>query len=127
VVEGNRSSSGALGERLACRYVQRLGWRVLARNYRAARAEIDVIAEEGEELVFVEVKTLAGSDFGEPEDRVEDFKQRQLSRAAIHYVTERRLEEREIRFDVIAVLLGDGEPRIEHFRSAFELHRSFRA
>lgn len=119
-------STGPQGETLAARFLERLGWLILRRNYRAAHAEIDLIARDGDDVVFVEVKSMKAGEFGEPEDRVELAKQRQLSRAALHYVRERSLQGESFRFDVLAVLFGDGEPRIQHFRDAFDLHASFR-
>jgi putative endonuclease len=118
---------GPQGEDLAARFVERLGWRVLVRNYWAGGAEIDLIARDGGEVVFVEVKTYSGEEFGEPAEHVEDRKQRQISRAAIGFVQRFRLERAPLRFDVIAVLLGPGGPRLEHFRDAFPLHRTMRA
>ena len=118
--------SGPQGERLAARFLEGLGWRIIRRNYRVSQAEIDLVADDGDEIVFVEVKTLKRSDFGEPEDRVERHKQRQVSRAALHFVKEHRLEGGHFRFDVVAVSLGGREPKIQHFPNAFEVHRAFR-
>ena len=99
---------------------------MLKRNYRAEQAEIDLIAEDGEDTVFVEVKALRGGDFGEPAERVEQHKQRQISRAALHYVRERGRPPGSLRFDVVAVLFGGDRPEIRHFPAAFDLHPAFR-
>jgi len=122
----SRRDQGTQGEAAAERHLKSLGWRILERNYRAQQAEIDLIALDGDEVVFVEVKTLAAADFGEPEDRVARSKQRQISRAALHYIRERRIEGRGFRFDVVAVSAAEGAPRIEHFRDAFGIEESFR-
>ena len=119
-------SLGPRGERLAARFLEKLGYRIMDRNYQARGGEVDLIARDGDELVFVEVKALAETDFGTPEERVGDRKQLRLSRAALQFVRERRAEDVCFRFDVVAVTVGEGEPRIEHFVDAFELHRSIR-
>ena len=66
----NRRRQGKIGEDLAAKYLERNGLRIIERNYRFERGEIDLIAEEGEELVFVEVKTRRSNAFGAPEDAV---------------------------------------------------------
>lgn len=117
---------GPRGERLAARFLRRLGYRILERNYRTRGGEIDLVARDGDELVFVEVKALTESEFGAPQERVSDRKQRRLSRAALQFVRERNLGSVSFRFDVVAVTVGEGEPRVERYVDAFELHRSFR-
>ena len=123
----DRSDLGPRGESLAAQFLEARGYSVLAQNYRAAGAEIDIVARDGDEIVFVEVKTLRSDQFGDPADRVERRKQRHLSRAAICYVREKRLEEAACRFDVVAIIVGEGEPKINHFRDAFDLHPTYDA
>ena len=118
---------GDRGEAVAAAYLEGLGYRVMERNYRFDRAEVDLICFEpaeqydlGGELVFVEVKTRTGLGFGRPEDAVTDEKKRNLFRAAEAYLHERRLDGSPCRFDVVSVILqGDAEPEIEHFKHAF--------
>lgn len=120
-------SVGDRGEALAAAFLEERGYRVLERNYRYERAEVDLVCflpaddyEAGGQLVFVEVKTRTGVGFGAPEDAVTPEKQRQLRKAAEAYLHERRLEGSPARFDVVAVVLhGAGEPAIEHFPDAF--------
>jgi putative endonuclease len=111
---------GARGEALAEKYLKGAGYRILARNYRCRYGEIDLIAEEGGNLVFVEVKTRSGSGFGHPLEAVDRHKRGQLSRAARRYLEETGAGERFCRFDVVAVCLG-GKPQMELVRNAFEL------
>ncbi len=118
--------TGALGEDLAVAFLEKKGYRVLDRNYRFSREEIDVVAflpapryEDGGELVFVEVKTRRGLGFGRPEAAVDRPKQEAILRTAEAYLHERRLTGAPCRFDVIAITLGAGEPEIEHFENAF--------
>jgi putative endonuclease len=110
---------GDRGERAAARYVRRQGFRILLRGYRTARGEIDLIARDGDVLVFVEVKTRRQ---GEPAEAVTAEKQRRLTLAALRFLKEHGLLEQRCRFDVVAIVWPDGrcDPAIEHCRNAFE-------
>jgi len=117
---------GRDGEALAADFLEAKGYRVLYRNYRFNREEVDLVCfqpyeryEEGGELVFVEVKARRGGAFGRPEDAVTEEKQRAVFRVAEAYLHEHRLEGALVRFDVVAVTFGGGEPAIEHFENAF--------
>jgi len=114
---------GPLGESLAARFVEGQGWRVLARNYRARGGEIDLVAEDNGEVVFIEVKTQSQATLGEPEDRVAPIKQRRLAKAALQYAREKRLDGRSFRFDVVAVVITAQGPRLSHYPDAFNLPR----
>lgn len=118
--------TGRLGESLAADFLEAKGYRVLERNYRFNREEVDLIClhpyerySDGGELVFVEVKARRGTGFGRPEDAVTEAKQRAIYRVAEAFMHEYRLDGSVIRFDVVAILFGDGEPQIEHFENAF--------
>jgi putative endonuclease len=122
---------GKRGEDVAAAYLEDQGWRVLDRNYRYERAEIDLVGfepardgKEGGEIVIVEVKARTGRGFGRPEEAVTPEKQRHVARATTAYLHERQLEKAPVRFDVVSVLLEPGrEPQVEHFRNAFETSR----
>ena len=115
-------SLGRRGEVAACRYLRRHGYRILAQRFRTRIGEIDLVAEEGGEIVFVEVKTRRGDRCGTPEEAVDARKRRRLARLAQAFLQQRRLEDRPCRFDVIAVLWEAGRrPRVDHFRHAFTL------
>jgi putative endonuclease len=109
---------GDRGERAAARYLRRQGLRVLARGYRTPLGEIDLIAREGDTLVFVEVKTRAS---GSPAEAVTAEKQRRLTLAALRFLKEHGLLECRCRFDVVALVWpeGRGTPAVEHLRDAF--------
>jgi len=119
------AETGRLGEDVAVDLLEAKGYRILDRNYRFSREEVDIVAfqptpkNDGGMLVFVEVKARRGTGFGRPEDAVDKAKQLAIRRVAEAYLHERRLMPAPVRFDVIAVLLGDGEPEIEHFENAF--------
>ncbi len=106
---------GKAGERKAVRYLKRQGMQILARNYRALRGEIDIVAMDGETLVFAEVKTRYTCDFGEPSEAVDAFKQRKYALAAEEYLVKNGRESAECRFDVLEVK-KDG---INHIKAAF--------
>ena len=100
---GAQVALGRRGERAAERYLRRNGYRIVARNFRAAGAEIDLVAIDGETLVFVEVKTRSSRAAGAPEEAVDERKQKQMRRAAEAFARRYRADEIEMRFDIIAV------------------------
>ncbi len=112
-------SLGRRGETIAARYLKRRGYRVLARNFRAAGAEIDLVAMEGETLVFVEVKTRLGTGAGMPQEAVDGRKQRRIRRAAEIYAARHRASQWPMRFDVVAILGTGSDRRLELLRDAF--------
>jgi putative endonuclease len=118
---------GKNGEDLAAAYLESKGYRILARNYRFMRAEVDLVCHEpadpasgGGQIVFVEVKTRSSDRFGTPESAVDGNKQKNLLRAARSYLYEHRLEGAICRFDVVAVDWSGQEPGIEHVEGAFQ-------
>jgi putative endonuclease len=116
-----RMSTGKKGEELAAAHLAEAGYRIIERNYRCLFGEIDIVAEEGEILVFVEVKSRRSAAYGDPQLAVGCEKQRKISRIAEHYLREKRLCHRPARFDVVAVKLLPVGHRIELIRNAFEL------
>jgi putative endonuclease len=109
---------GDRGERAAARFLRRNRMRVILRGYRTPQGEIDLIARDGDTLVFVEVKTRRQ---GIPAEAVTPQKERRLTLAALHFLKAHGLLECRGRFDVIAIVWPDekGKPRIEHIRDAF--------
>ncbi len=110
---------GGAGERAAARHLRRQGFRILARGYRTPWGEIDLIARDGDVLVFVEVKTRR---HGAPAEAVTPEKQRRLTLAALRFAREHGLLDTRGRFDVVAIVWPDDRraPAIEHIRNAFE-------
>ena len=114
-----RIALGRRGEQIAARYLRRCGYLILARNYRAAGAEIDLVAIEGETLVFVEVKARSGMLFGAPVEAVDENKQVRIRRAADVYALRHRVRDFPMRFDVVAIV-GSGRNRhLDLVRDAF--------
>jgi putative endonuclease len=105
---------------LAHRFLQKLGYVVVARNWKAedGSGELDLVAWDGASLVIVEVKTRASADFGMPEEAVDQEKRWRLVRTATRYAREADVSVTQLRFDIVSVLL-DAKPLIDHIRSAF--------
>jgi len=113
---------GDRGEDLAASFLEEVGYRVLERNYRFERNEVDLVCldpEAGGEIVFVEVKTRTGTGYGPPEASVTDEKKTALIEVSRAYLHERQLEGAPARFDVVGILLANDEPTIEHHQNAF--------
>jgi len=113
---------GARGEEAAARHLRRLGYRIVARANRLKAGELDLVAVDGETVVFVEVKTRESAGMGQPWEAVDAAKQRRLTRAAVTFLKCHGLLESPARFDVVAVTWPNGQrrPTIEHFQNAFE-------
>ena len=114
-----RQSLGKLGEDLACRELVRRGYAILDRRYRTRVGELDIVARDGETVVFVEVKTRGSASCGTPAEAVTAVKRRKLALMAADYVVRRRLERSPCRFDVVAVEVGSGAPVVTLYQSAF--------
>lgn len=120
--ELDRASQGQRGETLAADFLRRNGLTVLRRNCRSKWGEIDLLARDGEAVVFVEVKTRSSSQWGRPEDAVDRAKQFKLSMTARAFCDHFKLHGRPLRFDVVAVLVDkDAPPEVKHYRDAFPL------
>lgn len=104
---------------LARAFLIREGFRIIETNYRFHHGEIDIVAEEGEVLVFCEVKTRTNDKYGPPEAALTLLKQRQIRKIALAYLTVHRIRDRVCRFDVVAIILHPGEPEIRLLRDAF--------
>ncbi|HTK10801.1 MAG TPA: YraN family protein [Ktedonobacteraceae bacterium] len=101
-----RQGLGRTGERLAAEYLLARGYSMVTRNFRCCYGEVDLIVEDGEDLVFVEVKTRRGSAFGLPEEAVTRRKQLKLMQVAAFYLDLHICSERSWRIDVVAVQLS---------------------
>ena len=112
-------SPGAWGEDLALRYLIKRGYKLLERNYRTRRGEIDLIVRKDDTLVFVEVKLRRGSGYGDPLEAVTPHKQNILRSVAEHYLYSTQPHLQTLRFDVIGILAERTEVRIDHIEDAF--------
>jgi putative endonuclease len=118
-----RRATGQAGETAAARFLERRGLVILARNLRSRLGEIDLLARDGETMVFVEVKTRRGSSGDPPEAAVDARKRARVSRIAGGYLARHRLGERPCRFDVVGVTLDEAGrvAAVRHLRHAFDV------
>lgn len=112
---------GRNSETLAARYLAEKGYEILEQNYRSPRGEIDIIAKDGDTIVFVEVKSGRSPRFGHPKGYVTYHKQRKIQFAALHWLKASGCSRAKARFDVIAVCSEKNNTVIELIRNAFGL------
>jgi putative endonuclease len=112
----DKIKTGNNGENLAAEFLREKGFNIVARNYRHKHAEIDIIAQRDNWLIFVEVKTRSSNKFGEPEEFVTEFKARKIYEAAEEYIFSNDWQG-HVRFDVISVKVG-ADSEIMHFEDA---------
>src|SRR6266516_2064686 len=118
---------GARGEKLACRFLRRNGYKILYRNFRGrSGGEIDVVCRDDDTLVFVEVKARTREDFGRPVAAVDRGKQKRISRGGLAWL--RMLDNPDIlfRFDVVEVIVADdAKQRLELIKNEFQLSKKY--
>ena len=107
---------GKWGEDLAADYLQRKGYTIIERDWKSGRRDLDIVAKNGNVIVFVEVKTRRNSLYGQPEEAVDYRKLQSLQQAINHYIKFRHIRQ-EVRFDIISVVGTIGaEPDIQHIQ-----------
>jgi len=112
------TKKGKLGELLAENFLQKKGYVIIANNYRFARAEIDIIAQKDDLLVFVEVKFRKSNFFGDPEDSITPKKIEMIQSAADNYIDSINWN-KQVRYDVISILQIDNKTEYYHIEDAF--------
>ncbi|MFH0780736.1 MAG: YraN family protein [Pseudomonadota bacterium] len=118
----NRQNLGRRGEDIAVEALRKNGHTILTRNYRCRHGEIDIIAKKHGVLVFIEVKTRSGEDYGHPASSITRHKQRQISKSAQYYLAEHNLFDSHARFDVISIVIDPVQgPLVEIIPNAFDL------
>lgn len=116
---------GEKGEEIARKFLKKKGYNLLAENYKTPMGEIDIIAKDGKEIVFIEVKTRESLQFGQPFEAVNYIKRKRITKAALSYL-KRFKELPPCRFDVLSISYlqdashKDNKPRIDLIRNAFE-------
>lgn len=113
-----KSETGRRGEELALAWLQERGFRLLDRNWRSGHKELDLVMESAERVHFVEVKTLTAPLLIQPFEKVDAAKQGRLVAAVGRYVAAHHIR-KEVQFDVVSVVLDDGQPRLEYIPEAF--------
>lgn len=119
-----RQEFGALGERIAERWLRGRGWRVLARRFRSGHRDLDLVVVRDGVVAFVEVKARRGGAFGDPVAAVHWRKQRELARSALVWLDRHGAPNVTCRFDVIGVLVEGSRVRVRHVENAFSLRSS---
>ena len=109
---------GEEGEKIAVQYLKSKGYLIHHTNWRMSHLEVDIIAEDKGEMVFVEVKTRSSTEYGAPEEAVDDQKEKDIVSLANVYLENLQLEV-PARFDIISVILNDNESNVTHFEDAF--------
>lgn len=121
-MNGYNKKIGAEGEAVACRYLKRRGYRILDRNFTIRGGELDIIAMDGNELVFAEVKTRTSDVMGHPSDAVNNLKKKNIIHTARIYISKKKLYDIQVRFDVLEVVCGKGlfgKYKVNHIKDAF--------
>lgn len=112
----NTRRTGAVYERKAGAYLEKYGYKILEYNYRCRQGEVDIVARDGEYLVFCEVKYRSGAGSGYPEEAVDFRKQKKISKCALYYLTVHGLVDVPVRFDVVSI---EGE-QFRLYQNAFD-------
>jgi len=116
----SKISTGKDGEQIAVAYLKKQGYRIYETNFRCPLGEIDIIAREKDELVFIEVKTRKSRQLGYPEQAVGAAKQKKLSQLALWYLQKKKLTDTNARFDVIGITLLPAGNEIKLIKNAFD-------
>lgn len=115
---------GDWGEQKAAQHLLEKGYQIVARNFRWARGEIDIVAQKANMLVFVEVKTASSINMGDPSTWVTPKKQSQIAQVAQKFLFDYAITDQDCRFDVIGVLKTAASYRLQHIENAFWLHQN---
>jgi putative endonuclease len=114
-----RTVLGQAGENMACDLFRRAGFEIAERNFRCELGEIDIVAMRRGLIVFCEVKTRRSSQWGTPAEAVNALKRARIRKLAVRWLAERRVQVREIRFDVVSVIVDGAGTRVDHLVDAF--------
>lgn len=115
----NKRELGKYGEDKAVEYLEKKGYEILARNFRSAQGEIDIIARDQQYIVFIEVKLRKSLAYGYPQAAVDYRKQAKIRQIAEYFLLKNDLKAEFIRFDVISIVIESGKGKLQHFINAF--------
>jgi putative endonuclease len=113
-------TTGKEGEKIAAAYLKKNGYRIIEINFRCSIGEIDIVAKEKDDLVFIEVKTRKSIELGYPEQAVGIRKQKKMSQLALWYLQKRKIADTNARFDVVAVTLIPEKNEVKLIKNAFD-------
>ncbi len=115
-----RIRTGKKGENIAVAYLKSNGYRIVERNYKCLFGEIDIVAKDGDTVVFIEVKSRKSEEFGDPQVAVGLEKQKKISKISLKYLEEKHLYPCNARFDVVAIKMLPSGNKVELIQNAFE-------
>jgi putative endonuclease len=107
---------GDIGEEISCKYLEKIGYKIVERNFNCRQGEIDIIAKDKNEYVFIEVKTRSNLYYGRPREAVDGYKQKHIYKSTRYYLHIHKLDNAFVRFDVIEVYLVDNKYKLEHLK-----------
>lgn len=105
---------GKLGEDIATKYLENKGFRIMERNFYCKQGEIDIIAKQGKEIVFIEVKTRLNNNFGTPAEAINNLKKMHILKSAQYFLYKNKILNKDVRFDAIEVVLQNGKFNVNH-------------
>ena len=111
---------GKLGEDIAVNYLKQKGYKILDRNFECRQGELDIIALDKKEIVFIEVKTRTSNRYGYPSEAVNKIKQKHMLQTIKYYLYTRNLNDEFVRIDVIEVYIKDNVYKVNHIKKALE-------
>jgi len=114
-----RKNLGRRGEDFACKFLEKYGYKIIERNYRNKAGEIDIIARDKDEMVFIEIKSKLSKDFAQPELSVNPSKQKRIVKAALLYLMEKNIKKTGCRFDVVGITGEKENRKVELIKNAF--------
>ena len=115
----NKGAAGKAGENLAARFLIKNGYNIAVRNYYSRFGEIDIIAEKGDLILFVEVKYRKNDYYSAPSMSVTVRKQEKIKKTALKYISDKEISNKDFRFDIIEIT-GVKEFKINHIENAFQ-------
>ena len=119
-----RLKLGRKGEEEAVKFIKKQGYRILQTNFKTKSGEIDIIAEDKKVVAFIEVKTRATGEYGSPLEAVNYHKRKKIALVANQFLTRHKVENRECRFDIVAILARSDDPKtweIDLIKDAFSV------
>ena len=111
---------GKLGEDIATHYLKQKGYKILDRNFESRQGELDIVALDKKEIVFIEVKTRTSNKFGTPSESINKIKQKHMLQTIKYYLYIRKLSNEFVRIDVIEVYVKDNVYKVNHIKQALE-------
>lgn len=113
----NNKEIGKLGETLAKRYLEKMNYEIITTNFMCKQGEIDIVAKDKNEIVFIEVKTRVNRNFGYAIEAVDENKQKHLKKATKYFIYKNKIEKFPIRFDVIEIYLKEKSYVLNHLKN----------